>query len=39
MVRLNLDNEFIHELIFNSLASNYLNGDELYQLKIEISKL
>ena len=39
MVRLNLDNEFIHEVIFNSLASNYLNGDELYQLKIEISKL
>ena len=39
MVSLNLNKEFIQELIFNNLGSNYLNGDEIYQLKIEISKL
>ena len=39
MMKLNLDNDFIYELIFDDLACNYLNGDEIYQLKIEISKM
>jgi hypothetical protein len=38
-MKLNLDNDFIYELIFDDLACNYLNGDEIYQLKIEISKM